>query len=378
MDIYSFLGDASLFIIAFIVLLGPLMFVHELGHYIAAKRAGIRVEEFGMGLPPRAVTLAKRGETLYTLNWLPIGAFVRMTGEEDPTDPKSFAAQPKRWRFLTLVAGPGMNFVAAILILFSSYQFFAFRILEARYVVSSVASDGAAAQIGMKEGDIILSANGVDMYQRPDPKGDGKVTSAALREQSQASIGKTFSVQVLRSDPQTHEPRTVDLHGTIAATAIPTAPLGITLDFDVLKAVHEPYTFARAVSDTVNDMGNTLAAMVSVPLDLIQGRLTLEQARPVGPVGITTIGVAMLRQMPVVGPFPFLRLAGLISMILGLTNLLPIPALDGGRLLFILIEWIRGRRVDPVREQWVHGIGMIVLLALSAVILVIDIIKPIR
>jgi regulator of sigma E protease len=378
MDISSFLGDASLFVVAFIILLGPLMFVHELGHFIAAKRAGIRVEEFGMGLPPRAVTLARRGETLYTLNWLPIGAFVRMTGEEDPTDSKSFAAQPKRWRFLTLVAGPGMNFLAAILILFCTYQFFAFRIFEARYVVAKVNSGEVAAQMGMQEGDIILSANGVDMYQRPDPKGDGQVTTAALREQSLASRGKTLTVQVLRRDPQTREAHTVELKGAMPAGINSAAPLGITLDFEILKAVHEPYTFARAISDTVNDVGNTLSAMVNVPLDLIRGRLTLEQARPVGPVGITTIGVAMLRQIPVVGPFPFLRLAGLISLILGLTNLLPIPALDGGRILFVLIEWIRGRRVDPMREQWVHGIGMIVLLALSAVILVIDIVNPIR
>ncbi len=120
-----------------------------------------------------------------------------------------------------------------------------------------------------------------------------------------------------------------------------------------------------------------MKGMVEVPLQLIRGSISLEQARPTGIVGITGIGVQLIRENDVQGLFPFIRFAGLLSMILGLTNLLPIPALDGGRILFILIEWVRGRRVDPVREQWVHGIGMVILLALSAVIVVFDIIRPI-
>ncbi len=97
-------------------------------------------------------------------------------------------------------------------------------------------------------------------------------------------------------------------------------------------------------------------------------------ARPVSVVGITSIGVSLLEQ----GAFPFIRFAGLLSMLIGITNLLPMPALDGGRILFILIEWVRGRRIDPQREQWVHGIGMIFLLALSAIIIVFDILNPVQ
>jgi regulator of sigma E protease len=368
----DFLASILTGIPVFIILLGPLMFVHELGHFIAAKRAGIRVEEFGMGFPPRAVTLARRGETLYTLNWLPIGAFVRMTGEEDPSDPRSFAAQPKRWRFITLFAGPAMNFVAAIVILFFAYLFFATQVTEGQYRIDSVNLGGPASQIGFQAGDIVLSANGVDMTQRIDPNTGDAPTVLPLKEQSQSSIGKSFTAEVLRRD-ENGQSQKVQLQGAIPASANTEAPLGVSLSLIAVKSERISYTVDQAFVNAIDDAANAAVAMVRVPLELIRGTLTLEQARPTGIVGITGIGVQLIRQ----GLFPFLRFAGLLSLILGLTNLLPIPALDGGRIVFVLIEWIRGRRVDPVREQWVHGIGMIILLALSAVIVVFDIIRPI-
>jgi regulator of sigma E protease len=359
----------------FIILLGPLMFVHELGHFLAAKRAGIRVEEFGMGFPPRALTLAKRGETLYTLNWLPIGAFVRMTGEEDPTDSRSFAAQPKRWRFITLFAGPAMNFVAAILILFIAYLGFATRVTQGQYRIDDVRAGSAAEQIGFRAGDVVLAANGHDMTEHLDDAFRNSDTFL-LKQESQASIGKPFTAEVLRRDENGQQQK-VELRGAIPASANPDAPLGVSLALIVIKAERQPYTIPQAFSDAVDDAASVMKSMVRVPLDLIRGTLTLEQARPTGIVGITGIGVKLIQQNDVQGLFPFIRFAGLLSLILGITNLLPIPALDGGRIVFVLIEWIRGRRVDPVREQWVHGIGMVILLALSAVIVVFDIIRPI-
>jgi regulator of sigma E protease len=360
----------------FIILLGPLMFVHELGHFLAAKRAGIRVEEFGMGFPPRAVVLAKRGDTIYSLNWLPIGAFVRMSGEEDPSDPHSFAAQPKRWRFITLVAGPGMNFVAAILILFVAYLVFATHVTEGQYTIKDVRAGSAAEQLGFLAEDVVLSANGVDMTQHIDPNSTAEPSILPLKQQAVNSIGKTFTAEVLRhgADGQTH---TVALKGIIPANTNTDAPLGVTLSLAATKAERAYYTPGQAMSQAVGDAVAVMRSMVEVPLQLIRGSVTLEQARPTGIVGTTDIGVQLIRENDIQGLFPFIRFAGLLSMILGLTNLLPIPALDGGRILFILIEWIRGRRVDPVREQWVHGIGMVFLLALSAVIVVFDIIHPI-
>jgi regulator of sigma E protease len=356
----------------FIILLGPLMFVHELGHFIAAKRAGVRVEEFGLGFPPRLATLFRRGETTYSLNWLPIGAFVRMTGEEDPSDALSFAAQPKRWRFIILFMGPAMNFAFAVLVLFAAYLLFATEPTEARYRIAGVNPGSAAEAIGFQPGDVVMSVNGIDALERPV---DGRLQDPSiLKQQAQASIGGAFRAVVQRPQPGGEAYQTVELEGAIAAAATYTAPLGVSLSTDILASRRVLYTVPEAMTQSVNDIATAVVGLVRAPFDLISGRLSAAQARPVGVVGITSIGVSLLDE----GVFPFLRFAGLLSMLIGLTNLLPLPALDGGRILFILIEWVRGRRIDPQREQWVHSIGMIFLLALSAVIIAFDIIDPIQ
>ncbi len=357
----------------FIVLLGPLMFVHELGHFLLAKRAGIRVEEFGMGFPPRALTLFKRGETIYTLNWLPIGAFVRMSGEEDPSDPRSLAAQPKRWRFLVLFAGPAFNFVFAVLVVFLAYLLFATQPSEARYRVTSVAPGSPAEALGLIPGDEVLSVNGMDATEKLSP--NQQQDTFTLKSQSQASIGKPIQIIVLRPGVGSDGgPAEVVINGTIPADANPNAPLGVSLGLNVIKTERVYYTAPQAFVAATNDLYLVTTNLIRAPVELITGRLSPEMARPVGVVGITSIGVSLLEQ----GAFPFVRFAGLLSMLIGLTNLLPIPALDGGRIVFVLIEWIRGRRIDPQREQWVHSIGMILLLALSALIIVFDVINPVQ
>lgn len=366
--------DPLTLILVFIVLLGPLMLVHELGHFLAAKRAGVRVEEFGMGLPPRAVTLVKRGETTYSLNWLPFGAFVRMTGENPDdahNDPRSFSAASRLWRFVILFAGPLANFLAAGAILFVVYFFLAQQPTAVRYRIDSVRPGSPAEAIGFKQGDVVLSANGVNLLEAVDPRagaGDPKL----LREQARASVGKEFVAVVQRkADGATTE---VTLRGAIPSTADPAAPLGVALGFPVVSSQRVQYSVGEAVQMSVQDVTRIIAAMVRLPGDLISGRLTLEQARPVGPLGITMLGAQLLQQ----GEFAFFRFAGILSFLIGLSNLLPIPALDGGRILFVLIEAVRGRRVDPAREQWVHTMGMVFVLGLAAVILVLDILHPVQ
>lgn len=376
MDLFS---SILIGLLVFIILLGPLMFIHELGHFLAAKKAGIRVEEFGMGLPPRAVRLFKRGETEYTLNWLPFGAFVRMTGEEDPSDPRSFAAQPKRWRLITLAAGPFMNFVGGFLILTLAYLFFATQPTEFQYRINSVMTGSPAERLGLQPNDVILSVNGVDMVQRISPERREQPEVNALRQQTQQSIGRPITMVVQRMVEGEAQPREVTLIGQIPADANPNAPLGVSLSFNVTKSERVAYSIPDAMATAANDIASIFVALVRVPGELISQNIPLEQARPVGVVGITSIGVSLVdeRTTETQGLLPFLRFAGFISIMLGLTNLLPIPALDGGRILFILIEAIRGKRVDPRREQWVHAVGMVILLSLSAVIVVMDIVQPI-
>lgn len=375
------IGSFGFGLLIFIILLPPLMFIHELGHFIAAKKAGIRVEEFGMGFPPRAITLFKRGDTAYTLNWLPIGAFVRMTGEELPDDPRSFAAQPKRWRLITLFGGPLMNFIGAFVILVFAYGFLAMMPTEYRYRIAAVTEGAPGASIGLLPGDIVVSANGVDLLQRVQQSENlnQSLNTNALRQQAQASIGKTFTLVVSRLDAANPNAsrKDVTLSGPIPANANPDAPLGISIGSNILKSERLTLNPLQAVSLAADDMVSTFIGMVRAPIEMARQKVPLEQARPVGPLGITKIGVDLVAEREEQGFFPFVRFAGFLSLALGFTNLLPIPALDGGRILFIIIEWIRGRRVDPRREQWVHAVGMAMLLGLSVIIVILDIVKPI-
>lgn len=373
----DFLNSLLIGIPVFIILLGPLMFIHELGHFLAAKRAGIRVEEFGMGFPPRAVRLFKRGETEYTLNWLPIGAFVRMTGEEDPGDPRSFAAASKKWRLITLAAGPFMNFVGGFVILALAYSLFAITPTDFQYRIQSVNANSVAQTLGLQAGDTIVSVNGVSMMQHLAANSQQQPQANALREQTQQSIGKPIEIVVLRQPQGADKPQQVTLKGQIPAGANPTAPLGVSLSFNVTKSERLTIPFLQAMGLAGQDVANVISGFVRVPIDLIEQRIPAEQARPVGPIGITNIGITLIEERETQGLFPFIRFAGFLSIILGITNLLPIPALDGGRMLFILIEILRGKRVDPQREQWVHAIGMMIILGLSAVIVVLDIINPV-
>jgi regulator of sigma E protease len=373
----DFLNSLLIGIPVFIILLAPLMFIHELGHFWAAKKAGIRVEEFGMGFPPRAMRLFTKGETVYTLNWLPIGAFVRMTGEEDPSDPRSFAAASKGWRLITLAAGPFMNFIGGFVILALAYSLFATQPTEFQYRVQAVNPNSVAQNLGLQAGDTILSVNGVPMTQRIPVDAERQPEATALREQTQKSIGKPIEMVVLRKAADADAPQQLTLAGQIPANANPTAPLGVSLSFNVTKSERMNLPFFEALRLAGQDVVNVFAGIVRAPIDLITQRIPAEQARPVGVVGITNIGVSLIEERTTQGLFPFIRFAGFLSIILGITNLLPIPALDGGRILFILIEIIRGRRVDPQREQWVHAIGMVILLGLSAVIVVLDIVNPI-
>ena len=362
--------------LVFIVLLGPLMLIHELGHFVVAKKAGIRVEEFGLGLPPRAAHLFKLGETEYTLNWLPIGAFVRMTGEENPEDPRSFAAQPKRWRLATLAAGPLMNFLGGFVILTLAYLFFATQPTEFRYRINQVMAGSPAEQIGLQPGDAILAVNGADMIQKLEPASGAQPDVGALRRQVRQFIGQPIEIVVLRAgEPE----QIVRLSGRLPPDANAEAPLGVSLIIEVTKSERVAYTLPEALLAAGLEVGGAIAALVQLPVRLVNQTLALEQLRPISVVGITNIGVELIDSSVTEsqGLMPFLRFAAVVSIAIALTNLLPLPALDGGRILFILIEALRGRRVDPRREQWVHAVGFAFLLALSVVVIIMDIVNPV-
>lgn len=343
----------------FIIVLTPVVLIHEFGHFIAAKLSNIRVEEFGFGLPPRALKLAERGGTIYSLNWIPLGGFVRPAGEDDPTVPGGFASASKSARLFVLAAGAGANFIAAILIFW-----LALVLGPPAIAVGQVNEGSPALEAGLLHDDVILAANGV----RIESTGD-------LLEIVQASAGKPMDLIILRSG----EEQTITLVPRVPGEydAATEGPIGVSLvpATNGERLSRDP---GEAAVDSLGFMWENISLYGRLPGMLIRGEISPEEARPVSVVGISQIaGMAAESSATSRNLYPILTMAAFINIALGLTNLLPIPALDGGRIMFVLIEAIRGRRVEPERESMVHIIGMLVLLGLMALMIFQDIVNPI-
>lgn len=340
----------------FLIVLTPIVLIHEFGHFWAAKLSKIRVEEFGFGLPPRAVKLFERGGTLYSLNWIPVGGFVRPAGEDNPDVPGGLAAASKKARLFVLAAGSGMNFITAILF------FWLALVLGAPAVQVSAVNPGSPAELGgLKPGDLILEVD------------DRLVmSSGTLINTITDQAGTEVELLVLRDGQEI--PLTVVPRRAGDYDAAVEGPLGIGLG-EGPRVGRSP---AEALSGSLQFMWEYVSLYARLPSMLINGEITPQEARPVSIVGISQIaGEAAESSAAGRTLYPLLTMASFISVALGLTNLLPIPALDGGRILFVLIEAVRGRRIEPEREGMVHVIGMLVLLALMFVLIVQDIINPI-
>jgi len=339
----------------FFIVLTPIILVHELGHFFAARLSNIRVEEFGFGFPPRALKLAERNGTIYSLNWIPLGGFVRPAGEDDPSVPGGLAGASKRARLFVLFAGAGANFIMALVVFWV-----AFMIGMPAVAISSVAEASPAMAAGFEAGDIFLEVDGIEAE-----------TSTIIAEIMHAKGGEPVEVIVERDG----EPVVLSVIPREAGEydAAEEGPIGVGL-----MAAYIPVGPGEALVESARSMWNIVYLTVRVPSMLINGEISASEARPVSVVGISQIaGQAAEVSVTNSNLFPILNMVGFISVALGFTNLLPIPALDGGRILFILIEAVRGRRIEPEREGMVHIVGMLVLLGLMALLIVQDIVNPI-
>jgi len=340
----------------FLIVLTPIVIVHELGHFWAAKLSKVRVEEFGFGLPPRAVKLFERNGTIYSLNWIPVGGFVRPAGEDDPSVPGGLSAASKRVRLFVLSAGAGMNFIAAL------FLFWLALVLGAPAVQIDAVNPGSPAEVaGLQPGDIVLEVDGRLV-----------MSSGTLVNTVYDRAGTSVDLLVLRDGERLTLPVTPRAAGEYDPAT--EGPLGIGLA-EGPRIGRNPI---EAATGSVEFMWEYISLYARLPSMLINGEITAREARPVSIVGISQIaGEAAESSAAGRTLYPLLTMAAFISVALGLTNLLPIPALDGGRILFVLIEAVRGRRIEPEREGMVHVIGMLVLLGLMAVLIVQDIINPI-
>lgn len=351
--IIRFMNEELRNLIIFVLVLGGLIFFHELGHFLVAVRVGIKVKEFGLGFPPRLLKFAEWRGTEFTLNAIPFGGFVRPVGEDDPHIIGGLAAAPKRHRVAMLAAGSTMNVLVAFVVLVLGFT----TAWPDRVAIMEVASGSPAVGAGVRAGDVVVSANGVQIH-----------APAQLAQITWEHLGETVMLEVDRDGerfvsyvvPRTQWPKDQ-------------GPMGITMTWEIAT-----YSLPQALVRAAQEIGFQAREMLLLPVRLITREVTSDEVRFVSPVGLKTINdQAVAVALELGAMFPVLQVIAVVSMALALTNLLPLPALDGGRILFVVIEAIRGRRIAPEREGLVHFVGMAMLLGLMTVLVVQDLVDPV-
>ena len=339
-------------IVAFLGVLAVLIIAHELGHFTTAKAFRIRVDEFGLGFPPRLLSV-KRGETRYSLNAIPLGGFVKMAGEEDPKVPRSLASKGIGTRLLVLSAGSIMNALLPLL-LFSIAFMIPHNLAVGQVLVEEVALGSPAAIAGIQAGDITLEVNGNPVRNTGD-----------LYRYIQLNLGRETTILVEHSDATTEEvqviPRWRPPQGQGA--------IGIAISMPNPTVVSQHYPLWEAIPIGAVEYIETFVLFKNGILGMFTGVTPVEIA---GPVGIAQ----MTGEMAKAGVSPLLEFAAFLSINLAIINIFPLPALDGGRIAFVLLEWIRrGRRISPKTEGKVHLVGFAMLMAAFLLITYQDIIR---
>lgn len=376
-------------ILIFFALIAVLILVHEAGHFFAARIAGVKVEEFGFGFPPRLAGAQSRVEyegikpvrkwraffgnrtppnperTVYSLNWIPFGGFVKIYGEEGDGrgDSQSFSSRSARTRALILAAGVGMNIVLAMALFSGGRMAGLPTVIEegmnetkfsgVKIQVIEVAKNSPVAEAGLAVGDTIRRMDGRDFKTIDEVRAyvDARRGETVLLEVLHDTIPKTLSVTPRRDPPAGQGP----------------------MGFAMVKTGIEKLPWYRAIPQGVKDtlvlMWLLLKALAGLFVDLFaRGEVPADVAGPVG-IAVLTGRVAKL------GLAHLLQFAGVISANLALINIFPIPALDGGRLLFVLLEKIRRRPVPRAAEQRLHQVGFALLLTLMLLITVRDVLR---
>lgn len=412
------------FLLAAIPVFGLCVLIHELGHFLTAKWAGIRVEEFGLGLPPRLVGFRKRKQggweviwgprspedaytqeeqsslkeatgdvasslvdgvlgarvikpngvaplnpqehhTIYSLNWLPIGGFVRMPGEngevndaEGHYDPGSFAAKPAGKRIIVLVAGVTMNVILAMVLFMFAYGF-GQPVAPAQVGQIEVGSPAQAA--GLRPGDTLISLNGQSVQTFDDVV---SVTDSIVGQHNKAA---TVPIVVVARHPGQQQTFTT----TVYARTNPPAgkgKMGITSTTNVVLV---KYPFWQAPIKGIQETYTVTSQFITTIGQMIAGQI---KPQIMGPVGIVHFTGEVAQAVPTEGWWPILSLTAILNINLAIVNILPFPALDGGRIFLIFIELLRGgKRLRPELEGMINLAGMIILLSLMVIITVSDV-----
>ena len=370
-------------IVVFILTLLVLVLIHEFGHYFAAKKFNIKVLEFGFGIPPRAWG-KKIGETIWSLNWLPFGGFVRLLGEDESDksvldDKRSFAKAAIWKRITVVVAGVVMNLLLAWLLfyivlgaqgfktklpLLSDYQFSGVnQKTDVSIVVGNIAEGSPAQTAGLKDNDKVVAFNGVPVTDSDQFVSDIK-----------ANAGKEVTLTI--SDLQGNNMRDVKLtprenppagQGALGVSLGGLKTVDLSFDTPMQKLFAGPIYSYNLIAYSGKILGDTIGFSVK------ERDLAPVSNAVAGPVGITSVvGQILAVDKPLL---PYLDFVAALSLNLAVVNVLPFPGLDGGCLLFLVIEAVTRKKTHAVVEKYVHTIGLLVLLSLIVLITISDIRK---
>ncbi len=347
-------------LLVFIVVISLLVFIHELGHFWTARKLGVAVEEFGFGFPPRLFGF-RRGQTIYSLNWIPFGGFVRLKGEtpEAAATPDSFSATSRPRRFVILAAGVLMNYLLTVVLLSIGFSVGlpavaspdgrSEHVRDVRPQIITVDQAGPAAQAGVTAGDIVRRVN-------ETPISD----ASGLKDFETTHGANPFTLVVTRGSQERSFVVTPTLRGNDPIIGVSLANVGtITYPF--------PESIWQGIQSTVRVTGQIFASFGTLLRDLVVDRkVSADLSGPVGVVVLT--GQAFHLGLPYL-----LQFVALLSATLAVVNFLPLPALDGGRALFVIIEIVRRRAVDRRLEALVHAIGFYVLIGLVLLVSLRDV-----
>lgn len=360
MDILTQLIRSAITIVIFFAMLGFLVVIHELGHFIVARLAGVRVLEFGIGFPPRARVLRSSGDTLITLNWLPLGGFVRLEGEDgESEDPQSFPRAALPVKLVIVLAGVAMNALLAVAI-FTAIAWapgrtaaLGFTAVEPGSPAAGIGLVGAGAGPPATPSDLIIAIDGRRFHDFE--------SAARLIEALRARAGQAITLTVRHPDKSE-----ADLAVTLRSPADVAAgfgALGIKGPF-FDRAVEESFTRspAEAVDFGLAQTGQAFG-LITDGLAQLGGSIVNHPTQDPGVAGPVGIAVGIGDVFWSRGAIATLQLAALLSANLALVNILPLPPLDGGRMLVLVTKAVAGRRLSLKVEKAAYTIGAVFLLA---------------
>ena len=359
-------------ILVFIVMLSVLVLIHELGHFLVAKKFGIKVEEFGFGFPPR-VYGKKIGETLYSFNALPIGGFGKLYGEDEagagrvkrgspstishkPSADlgRAFFARPIYQRILVVVAGVSMNFLLAVVIITYLITSEGIPVQRQEVSVTEIVKNSPAQLSGLQKGDIVKKIGDIEIKN-----------SQTLIAETKKHLGEKMTIFVEREG----ELQTVEL---TPRKEYPSGegPMGVAISQKIeFRKYPFPQSLYYGTKQALNDSWQVVVGFKTVVVELAT-RLTVPQG-VAGPIGMAQLTGEFVR----VGPSAVLALVYMLSLSLAVLNILPIPALDGGRLFFILVEAVTRRKIPARFESYAHLVGLVLLLSFLALVSYKDILR---